>query len=163
MIDHDRNPRLIVVHASGATRVFELSPIGTAWHLSESPISFSHDSVANAFKTFVLDRNGNPALANPIQLQAAQAHQNNFTRSEDTRGAFTSIWITVSPTTVAAYFNIDGPKTASHEDNIGFEKAEVVMRTGCLVLVLVARNRSVTTLSLPELEIITKMTFEAAV
>lgn len=164
MTDHDRNPRLIVIQASGLTRVFELSQIGSSWHLSTTPITFSHDSLRNTFKTFVIDKLGSPIHATPQVLQQALAHQNNISsRTEDVKGTFSSIWITISPTTISTYFNIDGSRTSIYEDNIGFESAEMVMRLGCLVLVVASKNKSVTIFSVPELLPIFKTTFAASV
>jgi hypothetical protein len=103
--DHDRNPRLIVVQASGLTRVFELANVGGGWHLSEKVVSFSHESVSGAFATFVLDKLGNELLANPSNLQHAVAHQASFSHDNiDVKGALTSLWITVNSSTVSAYF-----------------------------------------------------------
>lgn len=155
---------MIVVQASGLTRVFELSQIGSSWHLSTTPITFSHDSLRNTFKTFVIDRVGSLVQATPQILQQALAHQNNFSRTEfDAKGSFNSIWITISPSTISTYFNIDGARTNIYEDNIGFESAEMIMRQGCLVLVVASKNKSITIFSVPELSPIYKTSFAASV
>lgn len=164
-LDHDHNPRLSVVQASGLTRVFELASVGGAWHLSDSVASFSHDSVASAFATFVLDKHGRELLASPANLQLALAHQSNFDSRDgiEGKGAFTSLWITVNSTTISAYFNIDGPRTAQYEGGDGFETAEICYRSGAPMLMVQARNRQITTFSLPDLVQIARMTFDAAI
>ncbi|ORY72386.1 hypothetical protein BCR35DRAFT_307654 [Leucosporidium creatinivorum] len=163
--DHDHNPRLIVVQASGLTRVFELASVGGTWHLSDSISSFSHDSVASSFATFVLDKHGRELLASPANLQLALAHQSNFESRDgiEGKGAFTSLWITVNSTTISAYFNIDGPRTAQYEGGQGFEKAEICYRNGAPVLMVQARNRQITAFSLPDLVQVARMTFDAAI
>lgn len=161
--DRDRTPRLIVVQASGTTRVFEFSHVVGDWIVSATPTSFSHDNVAGAFVTFVIDKAGIETNANARNLEAALAHQASFTTIDDGKGALNSIWITVTSTTVAAYANIDGHRTAMYEDRDGFEAAQIIMRFGCPVLAVASRNRSVTILSLPELLMVTKLRFDAAV
>lgn len=162
--DRDRNPRLIVVQSSGFVRVFELSHVADTWILSDTVVSFSHDTVANSFGSFVLDKFGNELLASSGNLQAALAHQASFSHSDGVKGAFNALWIAVSPGSIAAYYNIDGPRTAVFEDGqAGFEKAMLVTRSGCPVLVVSSRNRSISTFSLPDLVPITRVSFEAAV
>ena len=162
--DHDRNPRLIVVQASGLVRVFELSHVAGTWIFSDSVVSFSHDSVADGFGSFVLDKYGNEVLASSANLQAALAHQASFSQSDDVKDAFNALWVTVSTRSIAAYYNIDGPRTAVFEDGqAGFEKAMLVMRSGCPVLVVSSRNRSISTFNLPDLVPITRVFFDAAV
>lgn len=161
--DHDRNPRLIVVQASGLTRVYELAQIGSNWHLNSNPVTFHHNSLTNTFKTFVIDRVGSQLTATPQNLQLAVAHQNNYSRSEDARGSFSSVFLAISNNTITCHFNISGSRTALYEDNnIGFEKAELVTRQGCLVLVVVSRNRSVSIFSVPDLVPIHKMAIPSA-
>ncbi|KAI5475669.1 WD40 containing SNARE-dependent exocytosis protein [Pseudohyphozyma bogoriensis] len=161
--DHDRNPRLIVVQASGATRVYELAQVAGSWLLAEKVASFSHDNAAGAFSTFVIDKYGSEASASPAHLQQALAHQASVSEADlDLRGSLTSLWITVNSSTIACYFNIDGPRTALYDGGAGFQRAQIVMKSGCPVLVVAARDRSVTTFSLPDLVQISRGNIMAA-
>ncbi|GAA5967332.1 hypothetical protein JCM11641_000514 [Rhodosporidiobolus odoratus] len=164
--DLDRSPRLLVTQGSGLTRVFELANVGGGWHLSESFHSVQHDSTRGAFATFVLDKHGNPLLANSQQLQLALSHQQAFAAPDhiDARGALTSLWITVSRHRIACFLNIDGPKTAEYEDeHVQFEAATVVQRQGSSALLVQSKDRNLTVLSLPDLSYITRMSFEQSV
>lgn len=159
--DHDRTPRLVVVQESGLTRVFELSQVAGTWLLADKVVSFHHDTVAGAFSTFVIDKLGAEAAATPPNLHRALAQQTDYTQAElDAKGALTSVWVTVSPTAVGAYFNIDGARTAVFE-GAGFVSASLAVRFGCPVLVVVARNKNITVLSLPDLNQVSRMTFPA--
>lgn len=158
---------MIVVQSSGATRIFELSHVVGTWILTETVISFNHDSVAKAFSTFVLDKNGNEALANSANLQLSMAYQASGGKVPDEgKGCFTALWVTVSPSTAAAYFNIDGTRIATFDAPGGterqFERAAIVTRLGSHVLMITSRDRSVTILSLPALILVTRMNFETA-
>lgn len=159
--DHERTPRLIVVQESGLTRIFDLSQVAGTWVLRQKVTSVQRDTVAGAFSSFVIDKLGVPALANPGHLQRALAHQNAFDDLE-AKGALTAIWVTVAPNAVGVYFNVDGPRTAVHEGS-GFVAAQVVVRFGVPVLVVVGKSRNITVLSLPDLSQVTRMTFSAEV
>ncbi|GAA6002391.1 uncharacterized protein JCM10292_006635 [Rhodotorula paludigena] len=161
--DHDRSPRLVVTQGSGLTRIFELANVGGGWHLSESFASAHHDSTRTAFATFVIDKAGNELLADSQNLQLALTHQASFGSLEhlDPSGAITSLWITVSPTTLACFFNLDGPKTATYEDERArFEKAALVHAHGCVALVVQSRNCALSMFSLPSLTYIARAKFD---
>ncbi|GAA5852720.1 hypothetical protein JCM8547_002602 [Rhodosporidiobolus lusitaniae] len=164
--DHDRSPRLLVTQASGLTRIFELANVGGGWHLSDKFVSVQHDSTRSAFSSFVLDKYGNPLLANSQQLQLAMTHQQAFSSPEhiDARGALNSLWVTVSPHHLACFFNIDGAKTAEYEDDrTTCKKAVVVQQQGSSVLVVQSTNRMLSIFSLPDLLQISRLSFEASV
>lgn len=132
--------------------------------LSSNVVALSHDSTAGAFASFVLDKRGNEIHADSGNLQAALAHQASFTSDLDNvKGSLSSLWVTVNRSAVAVYFNFDGPKIASFESTDGFASAAVVTRFGCTVLVICSRNRTLTILSLPDLNQIARMPFTAAV
>ncbi|KAK4705891.1 hypothetical protein P7C70_g320, partial [Phenoliferia sp. Uapishka_3] len=161
--DHDRTPRLIVVQESGYTRVFELSQVAGSWLLTDKVATFHHDSMGGAFSTFVVDKLGAAAVATPGNLSSALSHQTNFSQAEvDAKGALTSVLVSVSPTAVSVYFNVDGPRTAIFE-GAGFVSASLTVRLGCPVLVVVGRNKNVTVLSLPDLSQVTRMTSQAEI
>ncbi|KAM0753508.1 hypothetical protein T439DRAFT_377696 [Meredithblackwellia eburnea MCA 4105] len=163
--DLERSPRLVVNQGSGSCRVFELSQIvgDSSWLLAGKVPSFQHDTAAGAFATFILDKLGAEAGATPTNLQLALGQQANLSAADlDAKGALTSLWITVSPSAVAAYFNIDGPRTAVFESS-GLVSAALAVRFGCPVLAVVSKSRQITVLSLPDLSQITRMSFSAAV
>ncbi|GAA5918972.1 hypothetical protein JCM1841_002666 [Sporobolomyces salmonicolor] len=163
--DHDHSPRLIVTQESGLTRVFELANLGGSWHLSEQYASFHHDSTRGAFSTFVLDKFGGQLRANAQGLQHALNRQASFSvENLDPKGSLTSLWVTAGPRALAVFFNVDGPKLATYEDDtVGFERAIVVGQQDCSVLVVQARNRQISVFSLPDLVQIHRMSFEASV
>ncbi|KAK4050912.1 Lethal(2) giant larvae sro7 [Microbotryomycetes sp. JL221] len=165
--DHDTSPRLIVVQTSGQVRIFELSNLAGSWHVGENPSVFHHDSVAGAFKTFVLDKTGQQLLAEPMALERALAQQAGYVSNSNelTKGSLSSLWITINENLVSCYFNIDGPRTAQFEGgtSAGFLNAQMTTRFGCPVLLVASKHRTITALSLPDLTEITRMSFEAAV
>ncbi|KAM0788575.1 hypothetical protein ACM66B_001699 [Microbotryomycetes sp. NB124-2] len=165
--DHDISPRLISVQSSGQAHVFELSNVAGTWLVGDSPIIFQHDSIASAFDTFVLDKTGQQLLAEPMSLERALAQQAGYQTTATTvdKGGLTSLWITVTPSLVSCYYNVDGPRTAQFEggSSAGFMKADVTTRFGCPVLLVASKHRTITALSLPDLTEITRMSFEAAV
>ncbi|GAA6050920.1 hypothetical protein JCM3770_002538 [Rhodotorula araucariae] len=161
--DHDRSPRLIVTQDSGLTRIFELANIGGTWHLSENYASVQHESTRGALATFVLDKAGNELLANAQNLQLALTHQAAFGAPEtfDPTGAITSLWVTVNRTTLACYFNLDGPRTAVYEDeHAEYEKAVIVHMQGCAALVVQSRNCTLSMFSLPDLVHVARAKFD---
>ncbi|BGP46843.1 Lethal(2) giant larvae sro7 [Rhodotorula kratochvilovae] len=161
--DHDRSPRLIVTQDSGLTRIFELVNVGGSWILSEHFASVQHESTRGAFATFVLDKAGNELLASAQNLQLALTHQASFGAPEtfDPTGAITSLWVTVNRTTLACYFNLDGPRTAIYEDEHGqFEKAVIVHVQGCAALVVQSRNCTLSMFSLPDLTHVARAKFD---
>lgn len=162
--DHDRSPRLIVSQASGQSRIFELANVGGSWLLSERFTSVQHDSTRNAFATFVLDKRGNELVADSQNLQLALNHQAAYSSPEnvDPVGALTSLWITVTPTTLACFYNVDGPKTTTYEDDRGqYERAAVIRAQGCTALAVQSRNCMLHVFSLPDLRQISRSRFEA--
>ncbi|BGP30846.1 Lethal(2) giant larvae sro7 [Rhodotorula toruloides] len=162
--DHDRSPRLIVSQASGLSRIFELANVGGSWLVSERFASVHHDSTRNAFATFVLDKRGNELVADSQNLQLALNQQATYTSPDniDPVGALTSLWITVAPTTLACFYNIDGPKTATYEDEHGqFERAAIVRAQGCTALAVQSRNCMLHVFSLPDLQQVSRLRFEA--
>lgn len=163
--DHDRTPRLIVVQASGATRVLEIGQVAGDWLLSEKVVSFSHGTVAGAFSTFVFDKYGNTADAAPMQLQQALNHQNSFSAEGiDAAGSLTGLWVTVTPTALACYANISGARTAVWLDKeAGFQNASIVHRLGSPVLLVSTVHRTVMAFALPDLQNITRLTFPSAI
>lgn len=163
-LDHDHNPRLIVVQASGYVRIFELANVGGSWILADNVISFDHDSVSSTFTSFVLDKTGQELKADPANLQRALSHQNSLSRdNHEAKGSLTSLWVTVTPNLVSTYFNIDGPRTAQYEERETFESAEIVWRFGCPVLMVASKSRKIYALSLPDLVPVARMAFDAAI
>ncbi|GAA5906729.1 hypothetical protein JCM8208_006372 [Rhodotorula glutinis] len=161
--DHDRSPRLVVTQDSGLTRVFELSNVGGSWYLSEKYVSVQHDSTRGAFASFVLDKAGNELVADAQNLQLALTHQAALgtVESHDPAGAITSLWVTVARSTLACYFNLDGPRTAVYEDeHAQFEKAVVVHVQGCAALVVQSRNCTLSMFSLPDLTYVARAKFD---
>lgn len=116
--------------------------------------------MAGAFASFVVDRQGTEILASPTNLQAALGSQASFS-VDDVKGAFNALWITVSPTTIATYYNIDGPRTAVFEEaSAAFESAVLATRGGKQVVIACAKNRSIRIFSLPNLTEIKKLMFD---
>lgn len=75
-----------------------------------------------------------------------------------------AVWVTASARSLSVFYNIDGPKIASYEDDrVLFEKAVVVRKQDCSVLVTQARNRQISVFSLPELVQISRMIPEASI
>ncbi|GAA5939650.1 uncharacterized protein JCM15063_005244 [Sporobolomyces koalae] len=163
--DGDHSPRLIVTHDSGLTRIFELANLGGSWHLNESFASVHHESTRSAFATFVLNQFGHDLPADGPALQRALDHQASFSaRNHEVKGALTALWVTASPRSIAVYFNIDGAKIASYEDDrVEFERAAVIHKQDCAVLVTQAKNRQISVFSLPDLTRISRMSPEASV
>ncbi|GAA5869181.1 hypothetical protein JCM16303_000383 [Sporobolomyces ruberrimus] len=163
--DGDHSPRLIVTHDSGLTRIFELANLGGSWHLDQNFASCQHDSTRSAFATFVLDKFGNELPADGPALQRALDHQASFSaRNFEAKGSLQALWVTASPRSLSVFYNIDGPKIASYEDDrVLFEKAVVVQKQDCSVLVTQARNRQVSVFSLPGLTQISRMSPEASI
>ncbi|KAL8291471.1 hypothetical protein RQP46_002449 [Phenoliferia psychrophenolica] len=157
--DHDRSPRLLAVQDSGLVRAFELSQVAGTWLLSSKVLSFTHENAAGAFATFVLSHLGALASASPANLAHALAQQSRV-GDEATKGQLANIWVAVTDKVVSVYFNIDGPRTASFE-GAGFVEANVVVRNGCPVLVVVGRNKNITILSLPDLNQVQRFTIPA--
>lgn len=144
--------------------MFELANVGGGWIISDGVLAFDHDSVAGACETFVIDKFGQELKADPTSLQRALQHQTSYSReSHEAKGSLTSLWITVTPSMVSVYFNIDGPKTAQYEERDGFQSAKIAWRFGCPVLLVSSKVRNIYALSLPDLSPITRMTFDAAV
>ncbi|GAA6059605.1 hypothetical protein JCM10212_005104 [Sporobolomyces blumeae] len=163
--DGDHSPRLIVTQDSGNTRIYELANLGGPWHLNETFVSVQHDSTRGAFSTFVLDKYGAELVADGTALQRALDHQSSFSSQAtvEARGALTALWVTASPRALSVFFNVDGPKVASYEDElVEFERAVVVRKQDCAVLVTQARNRQISVFSLPDLSRILRMTPEAS-
>lgn len=156
---------MIVTHDSGLTRIFELANLGGGWHLNEKFASIQHDSTRSAFATFVLDKFGNALLADGPALQRALDHQAAFSaRNFEAKGSLMAVWVTASARSLSVFYNIDGPKIASYEDDrVLFEKAVVVRKQDCSVLVTQARNRQISVFSLPELVQISRMIPEASI
>ncbi|GAA5823542.1 hypothetical protein JCM5353_006298 [Sporobolomyces roseus] len=163
--DGDHSPRLIVTHDSGLTRIFELANLGGGWRLNEKFASIQHDSTRSAFATFVLDKFGNELPADGPALQRALDHQASFSaRNYEAKGSLMAVWVTASPRSLSVFYNIDGPKIASYEDDrVLFEKAVVVRKQDCSVLITQARNRQISVFSLPELVQISRMSPEASI
>ncbi|GEM06712.1 WD40 containing SNARE-dependent exocytosis protein [Rhodotorula toruloides] len=162
--DHDRSPRLVVSQASGLNRIFELANVGGSWLISERFASVHHDSTRNAFATFVIDKRGNELVADSQNIQLALNQQATYASPDniDPVGALTSLWITVAPTTLACFYNVDGPKTATYEDEHGhFERAAIVRAQGCTALAVQSRNCMLHVFSLPDLQQVSRLRFEA--
>ncbi|BGO90368.1 hypothetical protein NBRC10512_001797 [Rhodotorula toruloides] len=162
--DHDRSPRLIVAQASGLSRIFELANVSGSWLISDRFASVHHDSTRNTFATFVLDKRGNELVADSQNLQLALNQQATYTSPDniDPVGALTSLWITVAPTTLACFYNVDGPKTAMYDDEHGqFERAAIVRAQGCTALAVQSRNCMLHVFSLPDLQQVARLRFEA--
>lgn len=69
----------------------------------------------------------------------------------------------MSATTIAAYYNIDGPRTAVFEESsAGFESAVLATRGGKQVVIACARDRTIRIFSLPNLTEIKKLMFDPA-
>lgn len=69
--------------------------------------------------------------------------------------------MTVARSTLACYFNLDGPRTAIYEDeHAQFEKAVVVHVQGCAALVVQSRNCTLSMFSLPDLSYIARAKFD---
>ncbi|GAA5898928.1 uncharacterized protein JCM6883_003474 [Sporobolomyces salmoneus] len=163
--DGDHSPRLIVTHDSGLTRIFEVANLGGSWHLNQNFASCQHDSTRGAFATFVLDKYGNELPADGPSLQRALDHQASFSaHNHEAKGSLMALWVTASPRSLSVFYNIDGPKIASYEDDrVVFERAVVVRKQDCSVLVTQAKNRQVSVFSLPELIQISRMSPDASV
>ncbi|GAA6005260.1 hypothetical protein JCM11491_002638 [Sporobolomyces phaffii] len=163
--DGDHSPRLIVTHDSGLTRIFEVANLGGSWHLNQNYASCQHDSTRSAFATFVLDKFGRELPADGPALQRALDHQASFSdRNYEAKGSMTALWVTASPRALSVFYNIDGPKIASYEDDrVVFERAVVVQKQDCSVLVTQAKNRQVSVFSLPGLVQISRMSPDASV
>lgn len=132
--------------------------------MSDTVASFDHDSVSSTFASFVVDKTGQELKADPVNLQRALSYQNSLSRdTHEAKGSLTSLWITVTPSTISTYFNIDGPRTAQYEEREAFESAELVWRFGCPVLLVASKTRKIYALSLPDLVPVTRMAFEAAI
>ncbi|GAA5990640.1 hypothetical protein JCM5350_001338 [Sporobolomyces pararoseus] len=163
--DGDHSPRLIVAHDSGLTRIFEVANLGGSWHLNQNFVSCQHDSTRGAFSTFVLDKFGNELPADGPALQRAIDHQASFSaRNIEAKGSLMALWVTASPRALSVFYNIDGPKIASYEDDhVVFERAVVVQKQDCSVLVTQAKNRQVSVFSLPGLNQISRMSPDASI
>lgn len=161
--DHDRNPRLIVVQASGATRVFEFAQVAGAWVLAESVPAFQHDNVAGTFASFVFDRLGTQSTATPIHLQQALTQQASLSHDTiDQKGSLLSLWVAVTPSTISCYYNINGPRVAIYDGgSSGFLHAQIVLKGNMPVLVVSARDRTITSFALPELSSISRVSIMA--
>lgn len=160
--DSEKSLRLLVTHATGSSFVFEVAHVVGEWILSDRILFTKHEASAKSFQTFVLDRLGSLLSASQSALQMVLAQQSQpDEQSLEARGSIGCLWITVSPTDVAVYMNVTGPKSASFEGR-AFTFAGVVWNQGCPVLAVASQDGSITILSLPDLSFITKTQIPSA-
>lgn len=160
--DAEQALRLIVVHATGDVRLFELQLVSGHWILLDKVISFAHDHLADALTTFVINHHGDECKANAYCHQSAVASQ-QYHSTSDHDNAVPSLWIAVTPRGLSTYLGIDGVKIyASSNEGSRFVGATLIERSGFSVVAAFSERGDISIFSLPDLLPITRLSLETA-
>lgn len=158
--DAEQALRLIVVHATGDVRLFELQLVSGQWILLDKAVSFAHDALADTLTTFVINHHGDECKANANCHQGAVASQ-QYHSSSDHDNAVPSLWIAVTPRGLSTYLGIDGVKIYANEGS-RFVAASLIERSGFSVVAAFSERGDISIFSLPDLLPITRLSLETA-